>query len=57
MVSYLTDRKQYVSFNKTSSDSLSVRYGVPQWRNAAPATPATPGGADPRGRQKGAPYL
>ena len=30
MVSYLTDRKQYVSFNKTSSDSLSVRYGVPQ---------------------------
>ena len=30
MASYLTDRKQYVSFNKTSSDSLSIRYGVPQ---------------------------
>ena len=25
-----------------------------QWRNAAPATPATPGGATLRGRQKGA---
>ena len=27
-----------------------------QWRNAAPATPATPGGATLRGRQKGALY-
>ena len=30
MASYLKDRKQYVSFNKTSSGSLSILYGVPQ---------------------------
>jgi hypothetical protein len=28
--SYLTDRSQYVSFSKASSDPLPIRYGVPQ---------------------------
>ena len=28
--SYLTERSQYVSFNNTTSDTLGIRYGVPQ---------------------------
>ena len=30
LASYLSDRKQYVSFNNTSSDTLGIKYGVPQ---------------------------
>ena len=30
MASYLTERKQFVHFNSTSSDTLGIRYGVPQ---------------------------
>ena len=30
MASYLQGRSQYVSFNGTSSENLSVRYGIPQ---------------------------
>ena len=30
MSSYLSNRKQYVCFNNISSDTLSIRYGVPQ---------------------------
>ena len=30
MKSYLTGRDQYVSFNSTASDTLGIRYGVPQ---------------------------
>ena len=30
MSSYLSNRKQYVCFNNMSSDTLSIRYGVPQ---------------------------
>jgi hypothetical protein len=30
IASYLTDRRQYVQFNNTSSDTLAIKYGVPQ---------------------------
>ena len=30
LTSYLTERSQYVSFCKTSSDPLAIKYGVPQ---------------------------
>ena len=30
ITSYLTDRRQYVQFNKTSSETLPIKYGVPQ---------------------------
>ena len=30
MASYLSERKQYVHFNSVSSDTLEIRYGVPQ---------------------------
>ena len=30
MASYLNERKQYVSFNNTISETLGIKYGVPQ---------------------------
>ena len=36
MSSYLSNRKQYVCFNNISSDTLSIRYGVPLKHMASP---------------------